>query len=410
MLPAVTVRFATLDVSCQCETASIVHGRADPTGQPEASVATLAMIDPVPEGVDIGTPLTVVASLAGVDYPRFSGTVTDIGIEWESVDLSRPTIRAAGPLSPMGRREIGDVPWPQELDGARVSRIVAAANAPTDALRTDPGTVAILARDVDKQAALGLGQKVADDAGGTLWESKDGFVLYADTEHRRAAPVAAALDPCFMPLTVTWLKDMEGLVNSIRIAYGPVPAEGENQPEYFASDPVSIAAYGTFDGSLSTSLAAVGDATQRANGVLLKQKSPAWVLSGVAIALELEQVGEEMTVDLLELEMHDLISVTGLPAGSPYTAANLWVEGWAEEIAPDSWLLSLVTSDYCRSAAELRWEDVPPEYQWDTFPDVAWDETSCIQPPLPAGSWDDIPATLRWDQIDAAVEWDNWEL
>lgn len=410
MLPAVEIRFATLDISCECESASIVHGRADPTGQPEASVVSLSMIGPIPDGADIGTPVSVVAIHGGIEYSRFAGSITDLGIEWDSVDSPRPAIKAAGPLSPMGRKEIGETPWPQELDGARVARIVSAAAAPTDPLRTDPGTVAILARDVDAQPALALGQKTADDAGGVLWESKDGFVLYADTEHRRAAPVSIALDPCVMPLTTTWLKDMDGLVNTIRIAYGPPPAEGESQPEYSAMDAASIAAYGEFETSLATSLAAIGDATQRANGIILRQKTPAWILSGVAVELSLERVDTVMTAELLALEMHDLISVTGLPAGSPYVAANLWVEGWAEEITPDSWTISLVTSDYCRSAAELRWDDVPPEYSWDGFPDVVWDETSCIQPPLPEGSWDDIPATLRWDQVDAAILWDNWEL
>lgn len=410
MLPEVEVRFSTLDVTCLCETATIVHGRSDPTGQPEASVVSLAMVDPIPEGADVGTPVTVIAVLGGTEFPRFAGTITDLGVEWESVDEPRPAIKAAGPLSPMGRKDVGSTPWPQELDGARAARIITLSNAPTDPLRSDPGTVAILARDVDAQPALQLAQKVADDAGGTLWESKDGFVLYADTEHRRAAPVALALDPCVMPLTVSWLKDMDGLVNTIRIAYGAPPAEGENQPEYAATDPTSISAYGEFEASLATSLAAVGDATQRANGIILKQKTPAWILSGIAIDLSLERVDAGMTAELLALEMHDLVSVTGLPAGSPYTAANLWVEGWVEEITGDSWTIALVTSDYCRSAAELRWDDVPPEYPWDTFPDITWDETSCVQPPLPEGSWDDIPATLRWDQIADTITWDTWEL
>jgi hypothetical protein len=416
MLPVAVVTFGTTptDVTCNVETAAIRHGRDDPTAQPDASTATFALVGALPAGADIGTRVQLDAVLAGVHYPRFVGEITDIEISWQDLDRPVPQIIAAGRLASMGRRVIGDVPFPTELDGTRANRAIVAAGVPTDAARTDPGTLNILARDVDAQPALTIAQETAEDGGGIVWQARDGAVLYADAEHRRAAPIALVLDSCTMPLTVAWIRNTEGLVNDVRVRYGVAP-EGGEQPEIHLTEPTSIAARGAYAASISTTLAAAADANARAGAILARQSSPSWILSGVAVYLELiDKLGlapvddQAMTRAVLGLDVHSLISVTGLPDGSPATAANLWVEGWTEDVAWGSWRISLATSDYCRNSPEPRWDDVDASWTWNTVPDKTWDQSTCLPPPVPSGTWNDIAATLRWNQIDAAVTWNTW--
>lgn len=411
MLPTATVTFGADDVSCLAETATIRHGRGDPSGQPDASTIVVDLPLQIPATVTVGTAVVLDAHLGGSTYRRFTGTVTDIAVTFDDPDHPVTTVIAASPLAVMGRRIIGDTPWAQELDGARVNRAITLAAVPTDALRTDAGTVAVLARDVDAQPAGDIARDVATDAGGMLWGAKDGAVLYADADHRRGAQPKLTLDTCTMPVDIVWALSTEGMANDVRIRYGPA----DPQDEYHATDTGSIATFGKYGVSLSTQLAAAGDAQARAGMILARSSDPAWVLTGVGIFLEVvskviddDAADLAYTAALLGLEIHDLVSVTGLPAASPYTSAILFVEGWQETISWGSWRLALAVSDFCRTSPEPRWDDVPASYTWDTFPDLTWDEATCVGPIPPSGTWNDVAASLRWDQVDPSITWDTW--
>lgn len=159
-----------------------------------------------------------------------------------------------------------------------------------------------------------------------------------------------------------------------------------------ATDPASITKYGTYAASVTTSIAGKYDATTRALMILDRQSVPAWVLSGVSIQLEL--IGKLFNIDptedvvrtseVLALEVHDLISITDMPAGGPYDATVLWVEGWTETISYSSWRIDFAVSEYCRHAASPTWDEQAPAVSWDTAPDISWDEMTCTPPTLSA--------------------------
>lgn len=186
--------------------------------------------------------------------------------------------------------------------------------------------------------------------------------------------------------------------------------------EVHVTDTASIAARGVYAGSLSTNLASEWDAENRGLLVLARQAEPAWGLEGVAVDLQLisllsgvtPEQDQEATGDVLGLEMHDLVEVAGMPAGSPYTTTMLWVEGWTETISHQRWRISLAVSDYCRNAALEIWDDVDAAVTWDTAPDVTWDDITC-SPPTGAGTWNDVPARTHWDTAPATITWDTAE-
>lgn len=391
-------------VECQVLRGSIAHGRDDPTTQPVASTCVLELIGDLPALAVIGTRVEARATVVTArphSFVRFVGEITDIKVAWDSVSLTKPQIIAAGYIGRMGRRLVGATPYPSELDGARVNRAITDAAVPTDPFLTDPGTVNVLARDVDRRAALDVAHDAAEDGGGILWEDRNGRVLYADTEHRRNAPISATLDACDVSVGLEWQQSLEGLINDIYIRYGLPIAE------YHASDADMVAQYGVYGGSLSTRLQDEADAIKRADIIIARQARPIWVVSGVEVNLNF--LTENEASALINVDVHSLIKLINLPATSPVSEALLWVEGVRETIEPDSWLFSMAVSDYCRTAGATRWNDLPQSLTWDTLdPNMTWNEVSCIAPDPVGGAWDTTDPALRWDTVSSNVLWDQW--
>lgn len=415
--------FAPVDVSCLVDSLSIKHGRDDTTSQPDASTVTLDCswlnsLDTLPGVVEIGAGLFVDVEYppgSGTLYRRFAGRITDVDLGWDDAGEESPDsvvgqIIAAGYTADLGSRVVGDAPFPQELDGARVSRVLGLAGITTDPATSDPGTVQIIARDIDSQPALDVARQTAESAGGLVWETRSGDVRYSDAEHRRGMGVSLALDACDLLITPQWVRNKDGLVNSVSIGYG-VAADGGEQPRYTNTRPDSIDKYGTYALSATTQLATLADATQMGSLLLTRNGSPVWIFEGLPI--DVGGLDAERTAALLSLDIHDLLSVTGLPsAGSAPTTATLWVEGWSETLAWGEHEIVVAVSGYCRTSPPPRWDDVNPAWTWDTVSpsSLTWDDAACFGPPVDYGRWNDVPASLRWDQIDPVITWDTWKV
>ena len=175
----------------------------------------------------------------------------------------------------------------------------------------------MLARDVDAQPALAVASDAAIDGMGMVWQAKDGAVLYADAVHRKAVwPATFALDACILPLSVTWAKTLEGLCNDVRIRYGLPEAE------LHATHPASIAELGTFGASLTTRLASASDANARAQFMMIRQSSPAWVLAGVQVWLELIGAMRDLTAAANEADTAAHPGSGNSRSGERYRAAG----------------------------------------------------------------------------------------
>lgn len=409
------VTVAGVDISCLVDQVAIHHGRDDSGTQPEASTATVDLsLDTgetqLPIGLDVGSAV-LVETVAGVTRSvRFKGRVTDIALGWEDRGEDTPNavsaqVIAASDISELGHRVVGDVPFPQELDGARVARVFNLAGVSLDPAYSDPGRVQILPRDVDAQPALDVAYDAASSAGGVVWQTRTGEVRYADADHRRGTVPSVTLDACDILVTPTWQRTTDGLINKVAIAYGVAPAGGE-QPQWIQARDDSVAKFGRYELSQSTALAALGDAQALATLYLTRNSSPVWILQ--ALPVDMKSLSDAETAAILALDMHSLIAVTGLPlVGNVPTNTTLWVEGWSETLAFGEHDLLLSVSGYCRTVPPPRWDDVTPATTWDTASGT-WDSWSC-QPPQPSlGRWTDIPASMRWNNVAPAITWDTW--
>lgn len=441
---------AGLDVSGLVEEVTIRHGRPDPVTQPEASAATIvvdlgpearATLTGAPAGTmteglpvfEAGAGLTIETTIpnpnpdpedpdpAPVPRRRFIGRITDEDRGWseageQTPDALETTVIAVGTLADLGREPIGDVPWPRELDGARILRIMTAAGITLDQARSDPGSVLILERDVDSQPALDLAHQVARDANAVVWQSCEGERRYADAEHRRGVRPSLELDASALLVAPRWKRTTQGLVNYLSLGYGPTP-EGSEQPRIYELNQSSRDRWGRYGESLATQLATLADARRFASLYVGRAAYPVWTMPDLPV--DVEALTEEQYLALLGLEMHDLITLTGLPgAGDAPSSAALWIEGWTERIATQVVAgelhriheITLSVSGYCRTVPPPRWADIDPTWTWDTVdPALTWDDTHCLGPPADRGRWADVPASLRWSQIPPEVTWDTWQ-
>jgi hypothetical protein len=407
---------AAVDLSCLVDQVAIHYGRDDSDSQPEANAATLDLSTdtaetPFPPELEVGGIIVVTTTIPG--HPpstRFVGKVTDLSLGWDEAGAETPDrvtaqVIATGPLADYGRRVVGATPWPQQLDGARVAAVFAAANLTLNPATSDPGTVQIISRDVDSQPALDVAQGTATSAGGVVWSTPAGDVRYADANHRRNTVPALSLDACDVLVTPTWSRTTEALVNDVSIGYG-VAAGGGEQPRWTGDRADSKDRFGTYGFTTATELAAASDAQALGTMLLTRNSSPVWVMTNLPVAVD--DLDEADTVALLALEMHSLVEVTGLPAaGSVPTSTYLWVEGWSETLAWGVHDVELTVSGYCRTSPPPRWNDAAPALTWDTAHGT-WDDAACLGPTPNLGRWDDVPATTRWDQVPPATTWDNY--
>lgn len=413
-----------VDFACHVDEVAIQHGRDDTSNQPEPSSCTVNFTvgpgTPMPAVLDIGAQVRVVIVRAGVTYDRFTGRVTDLALGWDEAGQDTPErgvgqMVAVGVLADYARRVVGAEPFPQELDGARVARVFAAAGLVLNPATSDPGVAQVNPRDIDARAALEVAQGAATSAGGMVWETRAGDVRYADSEHRRGAVVALELDACDVLVTPTWSRTLAGLVNDLTVAYGmATPADEETgtpaaeAPVYHAVNHDSIGRWGPYEYSVTTELATEADVSSLASLILTQNGDPAWLLS--VLPVHVTDLDNARMVQLLGLDVHSLVRVSGLPDnGATPTAVASFVEGWSERLAWGVHELELSVSAYCRTAPPQRWDDTNPATTWDAVAtSVTWDSMAC--PGGPAGDlgrWDDVAATTRWDMVDPALDWDE---
>jgi hypothetical protein len=274
----------------------------------------------------------------------------------------------------------------------------------------DPGTVTMLARDVDRQPAAQLLAELQAHSRGTLVELRDGTLVWHDANHRQGVASSVELSSANLLRDGGKVSQRQGaLLNDAELGYGPKPEGGGDQAKVRRTDTTSRARFGPFGVSTATQLAELADADALAYRLVGQGSIPRWDQPGLAVELLTSggTVSAAQRTALLQLQLGDLVTVAGMPAAGPWRRARLWCEGWTETVTRTSWRLQLVAGDYGRGGPAPRWADVASDVTWaDIDPDltwwaaVAWDFGQDNP-----GRWLDLPARQRWDQLDPALTW-----
>ena len=229
----------------------------------------------------------------------------------------------------------------------------------------------VLARDVDRRQALDLLSSVASDAGGLLVQRRNGTISYQSAGYRDLLrPVALDLGPDEVLTAVEHARDTTTIVNSVTVVYGP-PRDPQDRAEWSADDPTSVLS-GLMQERIDTQLAQLVDAQSMANRVLARYSTLEW--DTPALKLDAGPLSSDQLTHLLALDVSDLIRLAAPTAAWP-AGSSFWVEGWAEDIEPERYQITLAISARNRFSKGITWAQSP-------------------------GTWSDVDEATRWIDAD----------
>lgn len=386
------------------EAITITHGRAAVGDPPSASSAALILLTPTLPPWSVGDPIVIDSGWG----PLFTGEISDRSIpeHIQTVEhgmCARVELDCTGAVAVLGRRPVGDEPWPQEAATARAERVLTLAGVPHTVDVSAETDVQVNPQDIDVRTALDVLDDLAADTAAAIIDLPDGTVLYQPLQARSrpvfryrwqdfppemtwadfppemtwadfdtispAAEQPLVLPPGAVAFEPEWKSTAGAIVNSVRLGYG-VPAEGAAQATLALQDDASVARYGKRHYGSETQLARLDDASAVASRVMSTRAWERWALGSVDVYADLLDGPTRAAV--AALRCGDWVQVDGLPQPAPATSWAGICEGWAyrEWVAGQTrraaWTLSL--SDPLLSLAVMTWADFPPDYTWADFP------------------------------------------
>jgi hypothetical protein len=361
----VKIEGATIPLADILSDLIVHHGRSDISDEPTATTCQLTLqgvSEAFTRDFEVGQSLAVtVKDGAGPSIPRFTGRITDARLDRDLL-----TIIAAGLVSRLRLYVIGEAgTWPVESWSARVTRAFTEAGL-VSLLDLDPDPAfdpQLAARDSASAGPTTLGDYLAFLApmvGALVADRLDGRVL-VQAIGARTLDAAYALDPADVAYAPVWEEELpRGNIVTVRYT-------GDQSESVTVTEPVSVTMYGDRPETIDTAIVSLADATYRANQRLGRSAFAHWNISECPVLRGLDlQIGAPVILE-------------GMPDSAPFEPWTPIVEGWQDELAGDTWRMTLALSDPLLSGVTLPWSAVPvtTDYRWNTV-DVATDWTEAL--------------------------------
>jgi len=302
-------------------------------------------------------------------------------------------IQAQGALSRLNKRFAGQVAYPSELDGARITRILQEtlytawedlsttltwsdlpatttwANYGVQGIDTiDAGRYTLLSRAASSDNAYDMVNNTSFSGLGYMYETTAGNIGYADAE-RRTTNYGTNL----IPLTASTVSSegiqtrlqLADIVNSVVVQYGNPVAEVE------AIDDVSVNLYGVVQQVNSTLLANSTEATAQATRFVALRSIPNTGFDSLSLDIANPNLGDTTRDSLLGVTMDKALFVSSLPVGLfPTGEFEGFIEGWTWTLGKNTLDLQMLVSNKIYSTVDVQWEDYNPATQWQNLDSV----------------------------------------
>lgn len=386
------------------ENVSITLGRTDITQQPYAGSATLTLSNTILDNINISDTLQIFMEATDVNYPIYTGTITDLNstiyLSGDSGKIIFTTITATGILSKLAVRVANQEGYALEKDGTRVLNVIKEAmgtrwidlNSSLTWATYNPGTwnqvLGVDVSDIDTPGlynlypttpedveALGYVQQVAISGFGAVYENTDGTVGYEDQDRRAdyyAANGAVQLtgDEVLVDgLTVS--KSRSNIFNDLTVSYGD-PSASVN-----AVDKNSISQYGKITSSVGTFINDFAGASSYATRQILLHSTPEPVLQGVTIALENPNIDDTLRDKLIKTFFGMPVQIDDIPTLMLDQSFIGYIEGWTWNITEYTARLTLSVSDLAYSADLIAWNEVSVSEAWNTLSGtLTWEQAT----------------------------------
>jgi hypothetical protein len=385
----------TVQTSTTLEDATITYGRNDFFEATQPSYCNLELLNldgtsPTVELLD--TILIEVTNSAGTYVKLFTGEVSGVYNRFAGAGLGgKPNtlqIQAVGALGLLVKRYAGSVAYPEELDGARITRILEEtlyiawedisntftwndfttetwANYGVQGIDTiDAGRYEVLARPAEIDQAYNLTDTTQQSALGYLYDTPDFTIGYADAERRSENYTTnlIELDANLVNADIQTRLQTADIVNSVVIQYDdPVL-------EVAAQNDTSINTYGLLEEVRSTILAQTADATEQATNFVNYRGTPKVSLEEVTVNLSNSNMTNTVRDNLLGVSMDSLLYLDNIPVGLIAEGYNEgFVEGWTWTLGRNNLELSMSVSNSIYSTLDVQWEDYNSVIQWQNL-------------------------------------------
>jgi hypothetical protein len=384
-----------VQTSTTLQDGTITYGRNDFFEATQPSYCNIELLNldgtsPVVELLD--TVLIEVTDSTGTYIKLFTGEVSGVYNRFEGAGLGgKPNtlqIQAIGALGLLVKRYAGAVAYPEELDGARIQRILEEtlfvawedisntqtwndfttetwANYGVQGIDTiDAGRYEMLARSAQVQQAYELTDITQQSGLGYLYDTADFKIGYADAERRtdNYATNLIELDANLVNADIQTRLQTADIVNSVVIQYDdPVL-------EVVAQNDTSINNYGLLEEIRSTILAQTVDATEQATNFVNYRGTPKTSLEAVSVNLAHSDMTNTVRDDLLAVTMDSLLYLDNIPVGLiPEGYFEGFVEGWTWTLGRKNLELTMSVSNSIYSTLDVQWEDYNALIQWQNL-------------------------------------------
>jgi hypothetical protein len=384
-----------VQTSTTLQDGTITYGRNDFFEATQPSYCNLELLNldgtsPVVELLD--TVVIEVQNTAGTFVKLFTGEVSGVYNRFEGAGLGgKPNtlqIQAIGALGLLVKRYAGAVAYPEELDGARIQRILEEtlfvawedlsntqtwndfttetwANYGVQGIDTiDPGRYELLARPAEVEQAYELTDTTQQSGLGYLYDTPDFEIGYADAERRSANYTTnlIELDANLVNADIQTRLQTADIVNSVVIRYDdPVL-------EVVAQNDTSINNYGLLEEIRATILAETVDATEQATNFVNYRGTPKVSLEAVSVNLAHSDMTNTVRDNLLGVSMDTLLYLDNIPVGLIVEGYfEGFVEGWTWTLGRNNLELSMSVSNSIYSTLDVQWEDYNSVIQWQNL-------------------------------------------
>jgi hypothetical protein len=384
-----------VQTSTTLQDGTITYGRNDFFEATQPSYCNIELLNldgtsPVIELLD--TVLIEVTNSTGAYIKLFTGEVSGVYNRFEGAGLGgKPNtlqIQAIGALGLLVKRYAGGVAYPEELDGARIQRILEEtlfvawedlsntqtwndfttetwANYGVQGIDTiDAGRYEMLARSAQVQQAYELTDITQQSGLGYLYDTADFEIGYADAERRSENYTTnlIELDANLVNADIQTRLQTADIVNSVVIQYDdPVL-------EVVAQNDTSINTYGLLEEIRSTILAETADATEQATNFVNYRGTPKASLEEVTVNLANSDMTNTVRDNLLGVSMDTLLYLDNVPVGLlPEGYFEGFVEGWTWTLGRNNLELAMSVSNSIYSTLDVQWEDYNSVIQWQNL-------------------------------------------
>ena len=391
----------TVQTSTTLEDATITYGRNDffEATQPSYCNLELLNLDGTSPAIELLDTIVIeVTDSTGAYVKLFTGEVSGVYNTFAGAGaIGKPNtlqIQAVGALGLLVKRYAGSVAYPEELDGARITRILEEtlyvawedisntqtwndfttetwANYGVQGIDTiDAGRYEVLARPAKIDQAYNLTDTTQLSALGYLYDTPDFEIGYADAERRSANYTTnlIELDANLVNADIQTRLQTADIVNSVVIQYDdPVLEVG-------AQNDTSINTYGLLQEVRPTILAQTADATEQATNFVNYRGTPKVSLEEVTVNLSNSNMTNTVRDNLLGVSMDTLLYLDNIPVGLIAEGYNEgFLEGWTWTLGRNNLELAMSVSNSIYSTLDVQWEDYNASIQWQNLAnDYRW--------------------------------------